>query len=118
LTHAVGELPSAAAVSSPRAASPPAADSSLPAVAASDIPEGAQAIRAPVVGTFYCAPEPGAKPFVEVGSWVDPDTTVGLIEVMKLFNTVKAGCRGRVEKLLVSNGDFVEFDQPLMVVRA
>lgn len=80
------------------------------------IPEGGRVIRAPVVGTFYRAPEPGAEPFVQIGSSIEPDTTIGLIEVMKVFNTLKAGCHGKVERLLVADGDFVEFDQPLIVV--
>jgi len=74
-------------------------------------------IQAPMVGTFYVAPEPGAPPFVEVGARVEPETTVGLIEVMKVFNAVKAGVRGVLVERLVQDGQFVEYGQPLFRVR-
>lgn len=74
-------------------------------------------IRAPIVGRFYAQPEPGAPPFVRVGSTVEEDTTVGLIEVMKVFNAVQAGVRGVITAILVQDGQFVEFGQPLFRVR-
>lgn len=74
------------------------------------------AIRAPMLGTFYRSASPGAPPFVEEGAAVEPDETVCLIEVMKLFNSVKAGVRGRVAKILVENGSLVEFEQALMLI--
>lgn len=70
-------------------------------------------VRSPVVGTFYTAPEPGASLFVEIGQPVTEDTTVGLVEVMKTFIDVKAGCAGTVAERLVENAEGVEFDQPL-----
>jgi acetyl-CoA carboxylase biotin carboxyl carrier protein len=73
-------------------------------------------ITAPMVGTFYAAPEPGAKPFVELGAEVDEDATVGLIEVMKVFNAVQSRVRGKIVEVLVQNGQFVEVGQPLFVV--
>ncbi|MCS7174070.1 MAG: acetyl-CoA carboxylase biotin carboxyl carrier protein subunit [Armatimonadetes bacterium] len=79
--------------------------------------EEAVFIRAPIVGRFYAQPEPGAPPFVTVGSFVEEDTTVGLIEVMKVFNAVRAGVRGVIEEILVQDGQFVEFGQPLFRVR-
>ena len=79
--------------------------------------DGTVCIVAPMVGQFYVAPEPGARPFVEVGSPVEPDTTVGLIEVMKVFNAVKAGVRGVIVERLVQDGQFVEYGQPLFRVR-
>jgi len=69
-----------------------------------------------MVGVFYRAPEPGAKPFVEVGQAVEPDTVVCLIEVMKLFNSIPAGCRGTITRILASNAEAVEHEQVLMVV--
>ena len=69
-----------------------------------------------MVGTFYAAPEPGAKPFVELGGEIDEETTVGLIEVMKVFNAVQSRVRGKVVEVLVQNGQFVEVGQPLFVV--
>ena len=77
----------------------------------------ASAVTAPVVGVFYRAPEPGAPPFVEVGSHVDEGTTIGLVEVMKMFNSVTAPVHGEVVELLVDNEDFVEFGQPLIVLQ-
>jgi acetyl-CoA carboxylase biotin carboxyl carrier protein len=75
-------------------------------LAAADIPlkEDASAIRAPLPGTFYRAPSPGAPPFVEIGSVVDPDTVVGIIETMKLMNPVHAGASGTIAEILAENG--------------
>lgn len=94
----------------PAAVAPPAV---APAVPAAEF----VTVTAPVVGVFYRAPEPGAPPFVEVGSQVDEGSTVGLVEVMKMFNGVTAPVRGEVVELLVENEEFVEFEQPLMVLR-
>jgi acetyl-CoA carboxylase biotin carboxyl carrier protein len=74
-------------------------------------------IRSPMVGTFYSAPEPESPPFVNVGSSIEPDTVVCLIEAMKVFNDIKAEVSGVVTKLLVKNAQAVEFDQPLFAVR-
>jgi len=78
------------------------------------LPAGAVAVRAPMIGRFYRGPEPGAPPFVEVGSRVEPDDTVGLIEVMKLFNQITAGVRGQVVAICAEDGQMVEFGQELM----
>ena len=77
---------------------------------------GEVAVRAPMLGTFYRAASPGAPAFVEVGQRVKADDVVCLIEVMKLFNSIKAGVDGVVTKILVDNGKLVEFDQPLIVM--
>jgi acetyl-CoA carboxylase biotin carboxyl carrier protein len=84
--------------------------------AAAEIPEGLVAVRAPMLGTFYRASSPGAAPFAEEGGMVSADATVCLIEVMKLFNTLKAGVAGRVVRFLVENGTMVEYDQPLLLI--
>lgn len=73
-------------------------------------------ITAPMVGTFYRAPEPGADPFVEVGSEVGEDDIVGIIEVMKLMNHVKAGSTGTIAEIYVDDQGVVEYGQPLMAV--
>jgi acetyl-CoA carboxylase biotin carboxyl carrier protein len=73
-------------------------------------------IRAPMLGTFYRTPKPGAPPFVEVGSFVEEDDPVCIIEVMKLFNTVRAGVRGRIAKICAEQGQMVEFQQTLFWV--
>jgi len=92
----------------------PAPEAKAPDAAVLD---GAAPIKAPIVGTFYRAPEPGAPCFVEVGAAVQEDTTVGLIEVMKVFNAVKAGVRGTILEACVQNGQFVEYGQALFLVR-
>jgi acetyl-CoA carboxylase biotin carboxyl carrier protein len=70
-----------------------------------------------MLGVFYRAPAPGEKPFVEVGQRVRADDTVCLIEVMKLFNSIRAGVDGEVVEILVENGGLVEFDQALIFIR-
>jgi acetyl-CoA carboxylase biotin carboxyl carrier protein len=75
------------------------------------------AIRAPMLGTFFRAPAPGEAPFVEVGTRVNADDTVCLLEVMKLFNSVKAGVDGVVQSICVENGAMVEYDQVLVTIR-
>jgi acetyl-CoA carboxylase biotin carboxyl carrier protein len=74
-------------------------------------------IKSPMVGTFYSAASPDAKPFVSVGSTVDDETDVCIIEAMKVFNNIKAECRGTVTRVLVQNGQTVEFGQPLFLVK-
>ena len=83
---------------------------------AEKLPPGLALVRAPMVGTFYCSPEPGAAPFVAPGSRVEPDTTVGIIEVMKLMNSIPAGCAGVVTHVLVNNAEPVEYGQPLLAI--
>jgi acetyl-CoA carboxylase biotin carboxyl carrier protein len=73
-------------------------------------------IRAPTVGTFYRAPRPGAAPFVDIGAMVEPQTTIGIIEIMKLMNAVPAGVAGEIREVCVGDGDPVEYDQVLMRV--
>ena len=71
-------------------------------------------VPAPLLGTFYRAPKPGAAPFVEVGSPVNEDTIVGIIEVMKLMNAVRAGARGTVVEILGRDGTLVEYGETLL----
>jgi acetyl-CoA carboxylase biotin carboxyl carrier protein len=80
------------------------------------LPEGVAIVRAPMVGTFYRAPSPGAPPYVEVGSAVEPATQVGIIEVMKLMNAIEAGVKGVVREILAANAEPVEYGQPLMLI--
>ena len=75
------------------------------------------AIKSPMVGTYYSSPSPEAKPFVNVGSSVNEDTDVCIIEAMKVFNNIKAECRGTIAKILVANGQTVEFGQTLFLVK-
>jgi acetyl-CoA carboxylase biotin carboxyl carrier protein len=73
-------------------------------------------VRAPCIGTFYRSPKPGSPPFVAVGQRVTADTEVCIVEVMKLFTTVRAGAAGTVREVLVKDSDFVEFDQTLILI--
>jgi acetyl-CoA carboxylase biotin carboxyl carrier protein len=95
----------------------PAPGSSAPASAVgAAAPKGSE-IRSPMVGTFYRSPSPEAAPFVEVGDTVRKDTVVCIIEAMKVMNEIKAECDGEVLAVLAQNGEAVEFDQPLFLVR-
>jgi acetyl-CoA carboxylase biotin carboxyl carrier protein len=78
--------------------------------------QGLMPIIAPMLGTFYRTPKPGAPPYVEVGSMVNEDDPVCIIEVMKLFNTVKAGVRGRIVQICAEQGQMVEFQQTLFFI--
>jgi acetyl-CoA carboxylase biotin carboxyl carrier protein len=77
-------------------------------------PDNRQSVVAPLVGTFYRAPEPGSRPFVEEGDIVDEGQTVAIVEAMKLMNQVKADQGGRVAEIVVGDGSWVEFEQVLM----
>ena len=115
--------PAASALPTPAAASMPAPPPAVVGVAAApaaralaDLPANAIVIRAPMVGTFYRAPEPGARPFVAVGDRVGSDTVVCIIEVMKLMNSISAGAQGTVTQVLVDDAAPVETGQPLIVL--
>ena len=98
------------------AVAPPVTSAVPKAAGEEPIPDGLVAVRAPMLGTFYRAPSPGEKPFVEVGDKISPNDTVCLVEVMKLFNSIKAGVAGTVVKILVENGAMVEHGQPLILI--
>jgi len=74
-------------------------------------------IKAPLLGIFYRRPQPGSPPYVEEGSLVEENTTVALIEVMKLFNPVKAGIKGRIQRICAENNALVEYEQVLFLVK-
>ncbi|MBO5696002.1 MAG: hypothetical protein J6S06_00645, partial [Alphaproteobacteria bacterium] len=74
------------------------------------------ALKSPMVGVVYLAPEPGAKTFVSVGTAVKAGDTVALVEAMKTFNPIKSDKDGVVKEILVTDGQAVEFDQPLIVI--
>lgn len=73
-------------------------------------------IKSTLAGTFYIKKDEGSEPFVSVNDEVDEETIVGLIEVMKLFNEIEAGVKGKITKILVKDGDFVEYGQPLFEI--
>src|SRR5437762_3367449 len=86
-----------------------------PKVPAAD-PANITVIKSPMVGTFYCRPNPKAEPYVKVGDRVDTTTTVCIIEAMKVFNEIPAEIRGKVVAVLCEDGEAVEFDKPLYKV--
>ena len=111
--HAPAVVHAAPAAAAPVAAAP--APAAAPAKPAAD--EGLVAIESPMVGTFYASPSPDKPPFVAVGAQVSASTVVCLVEAMKIFNEIKAGCSGTIERVLVKSGDPVEFGQPLFLVK-
>lgn len=82
---------------------------------AADLPPG-HVVRAPMVGTFYASPSPDKPVFVSVGQAVKAGDTLGIIEAMKMFNPIEADVAGTVLKVMVENGQPIEFDQPLFVI--
>ena len=88
-----------------------------PPPAAAPATSGLVEVKAPMLGTFYRSPKPGAEPFVAVGSRVEPGTVIGLVEVMKLMNSVAAGVGGEVVEFVAPDGQLVEYDQVLLRVR-
>ena len=103
-----------APVQAPVAAAPAAAPvAELPAPAA--VPAG-HTVKSPMVGTFYRASSPGAKPFVEVGSQVKEGETICIIEAMKILNEIEADKSGTVTRILGENGQAVEYGQPLFII--
>ncbi len=97
-----------AAVNAPQAA-PAAADAS------DAMPQG-RVIKSPMVGTYYSANSPTSDPFVEVGQMVNAGDVICIVEAMKMFNQIESDISGKVVKILVENGDPVEYDQPLMIL--
>lgn len=94
----------------PEAAPPPA----LASVAREP---GLIEVKSPLLGIYYRAPRPGEPPFVEIGARVEPETIIGIIEVMKLMNTARAGVSGEVVEIVACNGELVEHGELLMLVR-
>ncbi len=97
------------------AAPPPAPAPETPAPAPAAAP-GGHVVASPMVGTFYRAPSPSSPPFVEVGQSVKVGDVICIVEAMKMMNQIEADKSGKVEAILVDNGEPVEFDQPLIVI--
>jgi acetyl-CoA carboxylase biotin carboxyl carrier protein len=110
--------PAAAPMAAPApAASPVAASHASPASAANQTdPVAGQAVRSPMVGTAYLSPEPGAKPFVNLGDPVKAGDTLLIVEAMKVMNPITAPSGGIIKQVLIEDGQPVEFDQPLVVI--
>lgn len=97
-------------------AAPAVPQQAAPADETSAIPEGWVAVAAPNLGTFYRSPKPGAAPFVELGQAVEADTELCLLEVMKLFTSVKAGVAGVIRRICVADAELVEGGQALLYI--
>jgi acetyl-CoA carboxylase biotin carboxyl carrier protein len=109
---AVYAAPAAAPIAAPAG---PAAAETPAAPATPPEPEG-HIIRSPMVGTFYRASSPGAKPFIETGQSVGTGDTLCIIEAMKILNQIESDTAGKVVEILVENGQPVEYNQPLFVI--
>lgn len=96
---------------------PPARESeSAPPAAKEKEEENIVLVRSPMVGTFYAAPDPDSPPYVKVGDVVGPDTVVGIVEAMKVFNEIPAEVSGKIVAILVENGEPVDYGQPMFKV--
>jgi len=107
-------VPQAAPVPMPPPAAPSAPESDVPGAPGDS--KGIALIKSPMVGTFYAAPDPDSPPFVKVGDHIGPETTVCIVEAMKVFNQIPAEASGRIIAVLAENGAPVEFGQPLFKV--
>jgi acetyl-CoA carboxylase biotin carboxyl carrier protein len=108
----LGVLPAAAgAAAATASAALPAAESAAPKPKPNE-----HVITAPMVGTFYASPSPGAKAFVEIGDEIKVGQVLCIIEAMKMMNQIEADKAGRITSVMAQNGDPVEFGQPLFVV--
>jgi acetyl-CoA carboxylase biotin carboxyl carrier protein len=114
---AAAAAPQYAAPHAPAAAAPQVAAPSGGGAAAEDETKGLVPIKSPMVGTFYASSKPGEKPFVSVGTPVNEESDVCIIEAMKTFNVHKAGVSGTIARVLVQDGQTVQFDQPLFLVK-
>lgn len=117
--HVAPQIVHAAPVHVPVHAPAAAAPAATPGAAAAPPADEAGLIRieSPMVGTFYTSPNPDSPVFVDVGTKVGAETVVCIIEAMKIFNEIKAECSGTIQRVLVKNGQAVEFGQPLFLVK-
>jgi acetyl-CoA carboxylase biotin carboxyl carrier protein len=103
----------------PQAAAPSVATPAAPAAKAAEEPEAdLHMVKSPIVGTFYGSPSPGASPFVAVGDKVDKGQVICIVEAMKLMNEIESDAAGEIVKCFVTNGQAIEYGQPLFSIRA
>ena len=105
-----------APMAAPAVVLPAAAPATAPVAEPAPAAPAARVIKSPMVGTFYRAASPGAKPFADIGDAVKPGQAVCIIEAMKIMNEIESDLEGRIAKLLCENGQAVEFGQPLFVL--
>ncbi len=108
---------SAAQAAHSAAAPPVAQPAAVPAAAAVDPDAGLHIVKSPIVGTYYGSPSPGAPPFVSPGDRVEKGQVICIVEAMKLMNEIEADASGEVVKCFISNGQPIEFGQPLFSIR-
>ena len=101
----------------PHAMAPAPAAKGEPSAKGEPLEAGVKVVTSPMVGTFYRSPSPDSPSFVEEGASVNEDTVLCIIEAMKVMNEIKADCSGEVVKILVANGEAVEYGEPLFHVR-
>ena len=114
----IHSLPAAAAAVAPAPAAAPevAAPAAAPAAASSEPEEEGHAVKAPMVGTYYSAPSPGAPAYVQVGDTVSEGDTLCIVEAMKMMNQIEAEVSGTIKSIRAQNGDPVEYGQTLFVI--
>ena len=113
---AVSPAPPAAAPSTPPVSAAPAPESAPAAPGEPALGAGQVAVRSPMVGTFYRRPSPDEPPYVDVGSEVEVDAPLGLVEVMKLYTTIYAKTPGRIARVCANDAELVEYDQMLFII--
>ncbi len=113
------QMPAAQPMQQPVQKAPEATITTAPAEtpAITEDTSGMHEIKSPIVGTFYRAPSPDSDPFVQVGTHVTPGTTLCIIEAMKLMNEIESDVSGTIEKILVENGEPVEYNQAIFLVK-
>jgi len=99
----------------PQQSAAPAAEAAAPAVVEAAAPTG-HVVKSPMVGTFYRSASPGSKPFAEVGAAIKEGDPICIVEAMKIMNEIECDMTGTVSKILVENGQAVEFGQPLFII--
>ena len=113
LARLLASSPSSAAIPTP----PSAATAATPAAPAADPNAGLHIVKSPIVGTFYGSPSPGAAAFVSTGDHVDKGQVICIVEAMKLMNEIESDASGVIVKCFVTNGQPIEFGQPLFSIR-
>ena len=104
-------------MAAPAATAPAAAPTASAPGKPTEAQHEGQVVRSPMVGTYYAASAPGAAPFIKIGQQIKVGDTLGIIEAMKMFNPIESEVAGTIVKILVENGQPVEFDEPLVVVQ-
>ena len=117
VVHAAPAMHAAPAPALAAAPGPATGGATPPSMAPADrAPVAENVVTAPMVGTYYASPAPGAKPFVDIGTEVKVGQTLCIIEAMKMMNQIESDKEGRISAILVKNGEPVEFGQPLFVI--